>query len=100
MYFINVQSPNLDLKQGISYLGRERGERDTEIDRKSEGGVKIERGRQKSNRDEELVKRYDKGNMHFREREGGREGERELRSKLGTATGNFFSPNRDGDRYG
>jgi hypothetical protein len=34
-----------------------------------------------------------------REREGGR-GERELRSKLGTATGNFFSPNRDGDRYG
>jgi hypothetical protein len=26
----------LDLKQGISYLGRERGERDTEIDRKRE----------------------------------------------------------------
>jgi hypothetical protein len=32
IYYINVQSPNLDLKQGISYLGRERGERDTEID--------------------------------------------------------------------
>jgi hypothetical protein len=33
-YFINVKSPNLDLKQGISYLEREReegGEREREI---------------------------------------------------------------------
>jgi hypothetical protein len=44
------------------------------------------------------VKRYDKGNnMHVRER--GR-GEREVRSKLGTATGNLFSLKRDGERYG
>jgi hypothetical protein len=34
-----------------------------------------------------------------KEREGGR-GEREVRSKLGTATGNFFSLKRDGERYG
>ncbi len=34
-----------------------------------------------------------------REREGGR-GEREVRSKLGTVTGNFFSLKRDGVRYG
>jgi hypothetical protein len=25
IYYIKVQSPNLDLKQGISYLERERG---------------------------------------------------------------------------
>ena len=36
--------------------------------------------------------------MLERERERGR-GEREVRSKPGTATGNFFSPNRDGDRF-
>jgi hypothetical protein len=29
-----------------------------------------------------------------------RKGEREVRSKLGTATGNFFSSKRDGERYG
>jgi hypothetical protein len=34
-----------------------------------------------------------------RERERGRV-EREVRSKLGTATGNFFSSKRDGERYG
>jgi hypothetical protein len=62
--------------------------------------VKTERGRQKSNRDEDLVKRYDKGNMHVRERVREREGEREVRFKLGTATGNFFSSKRDGERYG
>ncbi len=48
-----VKSPNLDLKQGISYLERERGER-----------------------------------------------ERERRTKLGAATGNFLSGERDGERYG
>ena len=35
IYNINVKSPNLDLKQGISYLERERGkgeERETEIE--------------------------------------------------------------------
>ena len=36
--------------------------------------------------------------MHVREREReGVSGEREVRSKLGTATGNFFSSKRDGD---
>jgi hypothetical protein len=40
-----------------------------------------------------------KREMHEREREGGR-GERELRSKLGTATGNLFSSKRDGEIYG
>jgi hypothetical protein len=34
-----------------------------------------------------------------KEREGER-GEREVRSKLGTATGNFFSSKRDVERYG
>ncbi len=33
-----------------------------------------------------------------KEREGG--GEQEVRSKLGTSTGNFFSSKRDGERYG
>jgi hypothetical protein len=39
--------------------------------------------------------------VHVRERdrEGGR-GEREVRSKLRTATVNFFSSKRDGERYG
>jgi hypothetical protein len=37
--------------------------------------VKIERGRKKSNRDEDFVKRYDNGNMHVREREKEREKE-------------------------
>jgi hypothetical protein len=51
---------------------------------------------------EDLVKRYDKGNMHVRKRKRKRErkgvrGEREARSKLGTATGNF---SRDGEIYG
>ena len=31
VYYINVKSPNLDLKQGISYLERERG-RDCKIE--------------------------------------------------------------------
>ncbi len=35
--------------------------------------VKTERGRQKSNRAEDLVKGYDKGNIHVREREKERE---------------------------
>ena len=35
--------------------------------------------------------------MHVRERE---RGEREVRSKLGTATVNFFSSKTDGERYG
>jgi hypothetical protein len=34
-----------------------------------------------------------------KEREG-RRGEREFRSKLETATGNFFFSKRDGERYG
>jgi hypothetical protein len=34
-----------------------------------------------------------------KEREGGRQ-ERKVRSKLGTATGNFFSSKRDAERYG
>jgi hypothetical protein len=33
------------------------------------------------------------------EREGG-DRKREVRSKLGTATGNFFSSKREGERYG
>jgi hypothetical protein len=37
--------------------------------------------------------------MSEREKEIGG-GEREVRSKLGTATGNFFSSKRDGERYG
>ncbi len=57
--------------------------------------VETERGTQKSNKDEDLVKRYDKGNIYIE-----RKGEREVRSKLGTATGNFFSSKRDGERYG
>jgi hypothetical protein len=35
-----------------------------------------------------------------RKRERGRKGEREVRSKLGTTTGNFFLSKRDGERYG
>ena len=54
---------------------RER-ERERERKKERERGVKIERGRQKSNRDEDLVKRYDKGKYAFQwERErGGRDG--------------------------
>jgi hypothetical protein len=33
IYYINVQSPNLDLKQGISYLERERGRGWRDLDR-------------------------------------------------------------------
>jgi hypothetical protein len=36
IYYINVKSPNLDLKQGISYLEREGGEREIEINRERE----------------------------------------------------------------
>jgi hypothetical protein len=40
------------------------------------------------------------GNLLFGKREREGKGEREVRSKLGTATGNFFSSKRDGERYG
>jgi hypothetical protein len=45
IYYINVQSPNLDLKQGISYLERERGERDSERERGGggPGGLKLKK---------------------------------------------------------
>jgi hypothetical protein len=36
IYYINVKSPNLDLKQGISYLERERGGGERERDREKE----------------------------------------------------------------
>ena len=39
--------------------------------------------------------------MHVRERERERlRGKREVRSKLGTASGIFFFSQRDGERYG
>ncbi len=45
--------------------------------------VKTERGRQKSNRDEDLIKRYDQGNIHVRERERKREREGGGKERLG-----------------
>ena len=96
-------SPNLDLKLGIkpkagNFLsgkreGGEGGERETEIGRQiDKERFKTERGRQKSNRDEDLVIRCDIANMHYREREGGKRGQVQL--------GNLFSSKRDGERYG
>ncbi len=83
----------MDLKLGIKpkagnfFSGnrvREGGERETEIGRliKREKEryreVKTEWGRQKSNKDEDLVKRYDKGNIsREKERERGRGGGKE-----------------------
>jgi hypothetical protein len=42
VYYINVKSPNLDLKQGISYLERE-GERERERKRQREREIDRER---------------------------------------------------------
>jgi hypothetical protein len=36
IYYINVKSPNLDLKQGISYLEKEREGRDREKEREKD----------------------------------------------------------------
>ena len=83
-------SPNLDLKLGIkpkagNFLFGKReggggGGRETEIGRQiDKERFKTERGRQKSNRDKDLVKRCVIASMHFREMEG----EREVRSNLG-----------------
>jgi hypothetical protein len=36
IYYINVKSPNLDLKQGISYLGEGGGERERQRQRQRE----------------------------------------------------------------
>ncbi len=59
-------------------------ERESEIGRQIEREVKTERGRQKSNREEDLVKRYYKGNMHVRDRERKREREGGKRGQVQT----------------
>ncbi len=80
-------SPNLDLKLGIkpkagNFLsGKREGEggRETEVGRQiDKERFKTERGRQKSKSDEDLVKRCDIANMHYREREGGKRGQNPL----------------------